>query len=318
MAILLMVTYKLSGRSPVDRRVEFFKSYYSDCDIDVVSLFEIFGRKRGVFNRLQRLILGRKRFLNTRDLDTIEGYATRKDYTKVIISVPDAEILEFFLRRKIVLNNVHLDIRDGIYFENLYSRPEKLFLGKYLKKLEDMVPSFTEISTNTPSLKRYYEKAFSVHCELLLPEYKNRLKLPKNLHKVLFIGGLMRSSIGLNAINFSIALRSTPDVSATFVGRFYSMEKLLYSMLSNGRIHFKDEMNIDELREYSRSFDCALVFANCKREVMPSKISVYSEFNLPFIWIGNEDINNLFLSEQLYFTRTDDNSKSIRSALLNV
>ena len=51
---------------------------------------------------------------------------------------------------------------------------------------------------------------------------------------------------------------------------------------------------------------------------MPSKISVYSEFNLPFIWIGNENANTLFLSEQLNFTRIDDNSKNIRSALLDV
>ena len=311
MTVLLLVTYKLSGRSPVDRRVEFFESYYNSSDMDIVSLYEIFSRKKGIRNRLRRLILNRRSFLNTQDLMEIERYVTSKDYEKVIVTVPDAELLEFFLRKKNVLNRVHLDIRDGIYFENLYSKFENLFLRRYLRELEELVPNFKEISTNLPHLKEYYEKKFSIHCKLLLPDYTNQLVLPNRPRKVLFIGGLMRSSIGLNAINLSIALRSIPDVSVTFVGRFYRLERLLYSMLSNGKVHFEKEMMIDELREYSRSFDCGLVFANCRRSVMPSKIGVYSEFNLPFVWIGSENINALFLGECMRFKRIDDKVNEI-------
>ena len=315
MKVLVVTSYELTGKTPIDRRIDYFKTVYGHGNVEVCSLGTFFLKKRGIRNRLRRIIFHRHNFFNNIEIKAILGSINKQKYDKIILTCPDSELLEILKHLDYKDNRFHIDIRDGIWFENLNTGIENFFLRRYLIELEQMLSTVNSLSTNTPSIKAYYEQKFNCKVQLMLPEYTNKLSIPKNPKKIVFVGGLLRSSIGLSAVKFSLAVRNFRETSVTFIGRFYKIEKWLYNFLSKGKITFCDEIPFDDLQHRLKNFDCGLVIVNGKRVVMPSKISLYSKVGLPFIWIGKESTNTDFLRHNLNFVRVDDSVIEIRGAL---
>ena len=309
---LFITTYELTGSSPVDRRFEYLKNLLSDFEVELLSLAEVYKRKRGFRNRISRLLFHRGSFYYQDVFNKINEKLRQRSYDKIIVSVPDAEVLEYFYHNQSLCEITHLDIRDGIYFENLYSPLESLFLRNYLNKLEDIIPNFDLISSNVPHLKEYYDDKYRIDVSLYIPEYRQVNEVQYPIRSVVYAGGLLRSTIGLNALKFAIAVRGIENLHVAFIGRFYSFEKIIYRLLSADKIIFHDQVPHDQLLEFIKDFDAGLAISNCKRKLMPSKINTYNLASLPVIWIGPASTNNEYLSQKIKFTRIEDKVVDIK------
>jgi len=185
-----------------------------------------------------------------------------------------------------------VDIRDGIYFESLYTGLERYKYKNYLLNLESKLKLADHLITNVPGLQRYYAGYCAKQISLLYNQMDESFVYcnePKEDINLLYAGGLMRSSWGQNLFSLTFALRALRKKSNSYnldmIGRFNIIEKLVYKLIYPS-VFFKDEVSNEELKSLAINYDGLIISNTTKRDLLPSKIWFYKSYSAPIISIN--------------------------------
>lgn len=261
-----------------------YEVFFGDIDFKQKSFF------RKIYTRLKFLIFSKSPEINEKWLEDAKKKCTDTNADYILICCPVYEALEV-LNVETNAQKV-VDIRDGIYFESLYTGFEKYKYKNYLLSLESKLKLANYLITNGPGLQRYYGGLCNKNVSLLYNQmdesfvYCKRSK--KNIN-LLYAGGLMRSSWGQNLFSLTFALRNLRKQSNCYkldmIGRFNLIEKLIYKLIYPS-ISFKAEVSNEELKELAINYDGLIISNTTKRDLLPSKIWFYKNYSSPIISIN--------------------------------
>lgn len=185
-----------------------------------------------------------------------------------------------------------VDIRDGIYYESLYSGIEKIRFKRKLIDYEKQLELADILSFNLTGLRDYYTSKLSrpgyviYNFNLNIESVRSYPREGKKV-SILYAGGLMRSSIGQNIFEVVKAIRqfNTNHIQLTLIGRFNVVEKMIYRLLLKSII-IKKQVSENELLNLLKSFDLLLMVNTTNRDLLPSKFWVYLLTDIPILSVG--------------------------------
>lgn len=261
-----------------------YEVFCGDIDFKQKSFF------RKITTRLRFLIFSKSPEVNEKWLEDAKKKCadTSADYILICCPVYEAlEVLDIETNAQKVV-----DIRDGIYFESLYTGFERYKYKNYLLNLESKLKLADYLITNGPGLQHYYAGLCKKNVSLLYNQMDESFvycKKSKNDINLLYAGGLMRSSWGQNLFSLTFALRTLRKKSNSYkldmIGRFNIIEKLVYKLIYPS-IFFKGEVSNEELKELAINYDGLIISNTTKRDLLPSKIWFYKNYSAPIISIN--------------------------------
>lgn len=292
---------------PGGRRTEFWKKIISSTGHNYnVIHFECIrvSNFKKMICRILNIVFSNKPIVNKKNLHYAFEHITNHSYDYIILCVPAYEVLELLKRKKVDVKYI-VDLRDGIYFQSLYMSVEALRYRKWLKYCESLLNDADIFVSNVPVLLNYYNKFLGIPNYLLLNNVNfNKSKstdisLGKDFN-INYFGGLLKSSRGQSILKLIIALNKLNSenykVSLRMIGRFYIFEKIFYNLLFNNIIWF-NELNESEFARFCDNNSVNLLVCTSGREVLPTKLYTYLNFNNIIILLGSSNSLKKVLSD---------------------
>lgn len=212
------------------------------------------------------------------------------EYDLIILCVPSYDVLKLLSLKK---SNVRylVDIRDGIYFESLYSSVEKYFLRKTLLNYEGLLKSADYLVSNVPGLSERYKAITGKGVSLIYGAQPSSSVILPNAEmgklSMVYSGGLMRSSRGQNIDMLLKAKKNLLEnkgieIDINLIGRFNFLEKRRY----RGQVKFFAEVPPDKLAKFFKENNCLLIVNTTDRDLLPSKYWAYLNTSIVIVSIG--------------------------------
>ncbi|MEI7076435.1 hypothetical protein [Pectobacterium versatile] len=324
-SVLIVNYYGSKPSNPGGRRTLFWKDLLTQYGytVDVFSYSDGTVKAKPFFSRLMTRLIGFfKEYpeINYKWIQEAHELISNGMYEKIIICVPIYELCEL-LAKKNTCSEYIVDIRDGIFFETLFTPPEKIRFSKRLKYFESLLSNADVITSNIPGLQSHYSKMIGKDVFLLLNSssnssyIKNENENENEKIKILYAGGLMRSSWGQNIHKFLLGVKKLKktgmECDVTIIGRLNFFEKIWYKIIFYN-IVIIDEIPLSELESSLVQYNCMLLVNTTGRDLLPSKIWLYTRTDHPIISIGgsfsllaimdgvpgffnvNNDVNDIF------------------------
>ncbi|MBE3922675.1 hypothetical protein [Vibrio parahaemolyticus] len=295
--VLIVNYYGENGNNPGGKRTLLWKEFFKGHNVDIS--FPKSDKNKGffqkVFHRLINFSLGHYPKLPQDWVVEVNEAINSGIYDVVVLCCPEYSVCEFVSKNS--RSKIVLDIRDGIYFESLWSRMERWRYKSKLLSLEDKIKGADLLSTNIPGLKRHYENKYKLPMYLLLniSVFNNqKYSIKRNVNnkselRLLYTGGLLKSSIGQNLICLCRAIKMLNDkgerITLTMLGRFNAIERIFYTKLFNF-VEIREEVPSGELSKISEDFDCFVISNTTNRDLLPSKFWFYIKSNFPILSIS--------------------------------
>ncbi|PMN71093.1 hypothetical protein [Enterovibrio norvegicus] len=295
--VLIVNYYGENGNNPGGKRSLLWKEFFKDHNVDISSPKS--GKNKGlfqkVFHRLINFALGHYPQLPQDWVVEVSEAINSGKYDVVVLCCPDYSVCEFVSKN--TRSKIVLDIRDGIYFESLWSRMERWRYKNKLLSLEDKIKDVYLLSTNIPGLKKHYESKYKIPMYLLLNisvfdsqiySIKRNLSNKSEL-RLLYAGGLLKSSIGQNLLCLCRSIKMLNEkgerITLTMLGRFNAIERIFYTKLFKF-VEIREEVPSGDLSKISEDFDCFVISNTTNRDLLPSKFWFYIKSNLPILSIS--------------------------------
>ena len=232
-------------------------------------------------------------------MSSISQALMTKSFDYIILCVPSYQLCQL-IPRLISEIRIIVDIRDGIKYESFYFPLEIKRFSKYLSELEESLDLATLVTTNIPGLKDYYAKITKKTVYLLWP-------FPDNYHlefrgktnqdnRILFFGGLVKSSRGQNVHTLIRFLRYSTNHKLELIGRFNFLEKLRFKISKN--VSFHNEVSPSNASSLLVNYNVLLIMANCTRDLLPAKFWLYLRSNITILIIGESQNLDRFVSDK--------------------
>ncbi|MBN3117021.1 hypothetical protein H4F46_19280 [Pectobacterium brasiliense] len=329
-SVLIVNYYGNAPSNPGGRRTLFWTDLFTQFGYTVdVSSFR-FNEGVNVKSFFSRLITRALGFFkeypagNYKWLQEVHELIRSGKYEKIVICVPIYEVCEL-LAEKNNYSEYIVDIRDGIFFETLFTPLEKIKFSKRLKYFESLLKNADVITSNIPGLQCHYSKMTGKNVFLLLNSSNNSLYI-KNKNKydklnILYAGGLMRSSWGQNIYQFLLGVKKLINIGIecdiTIIGRLNFIEKIFYKFIFSN-INVIDEIPLSKLENSLMQYNCMLLVNTTKRDLLPSKIWLYTRTEHPIISIGGSYSLLTVMEGVPGFFNVDNDSNKIFDLLSNL
>ncbi|MBO2586083.1 hypothetical protein [Shewanella algae] len=289
--------YGASGNNPGGKRSLLWKEFFKGHNVNLSfpNNREKEGLFKKAFHRVMNFVLGDYPQLPQDWVVEVKEAILSDRYDIVVLCCPDYSVCDFVIRSS--RSKIILDIRDGIYFESLWSRPERWRYKNKLLSFEDKLKEADLLITNIPGLKRYYQHKFQRPVYLLLNTsvfeeqnytYKRSFS-NKQEFRLLYTGGLLKSSIGQNLLDLchSVKLLNNKGkrVTLTMIGRFNTIERILYTKFFDF-VEIKGEVPAEDLGNIAKDYDCFVISNTTNRDLLPSKFWFYINSNFPILSIS--------------------------------
>lgn len=292
MKALIVNRYGENPKAPGGRRTNFWINTLAQrgfsCEV-VHSTSNSASQIVRLFRRLINLTSLRIVLPEFRWIKQLEGKIKLSEYQLIVLCVPGYEVLELLNQKKDGVTYL-VDLRDGVFYESLYSKFEKFILKTLLEKYEYNLNNADILTSNVPGLCKHYSNQLNKKLILIygIENKRDTIKTRANNNRVnlVYTGGLLRSSRGQHIYSLCKAIdiynSSKPFFSLTLIGRFNLMERWAYR-----NIKIINEIPLIELESAIKQYHGLVIVNTTDRDLLPSKFWLYIKTDAPIISIGS-------------------------------